>query len=45
MNLNSPLLPLQDKLEKVILQLESNQILQQMRNDESLSEYKHQHIR
>ena len=33
MNHNNYLHPLQEQLEKVILELESNQILQQMKND------------
>lgn len=38
-------LSLKTRLENTILELESNQILQQMRNDESLAEFKRQHIR
>lgn len=38
-------LSLKTRLENAILELESNQILQQMRNDEPLAEFKRQHIR
>lgn len=45
MNQVDPLASLKKQLEKTILRLESNEILQQMRNDESLAEFKRQHIR
>ena len=45
MSQTDPLLFLKKKLENTIVQLESDEVLQQMRNDHSLAEFKRQHIK